>query len=155
MEGLFLSNNKLHGSIPSKLLHSGMEQLKQIFVHGNLLSGTVPVGLADLPNLKNLFIDDNKFTGTMPPEICKLNLNEAFFQPEVLLLSGDDRKSVDTEEKNDGIDVRNLHGNHRSLLDLETERTGCNSIACPAGYRSSEVSIMFLDVDLFTVHSSK
>eukprot|EP00592_Proboscia_alata_P019329 CAMPEP_0194404824 /NCGR_PEP_ID=MMETSP0176-20130528/3331_1 /TAXON_ID=216777 /ORGANISM="Proboscia alata, Strain PI-D3" /LENGTH=235 /DNA_ID=CAMNT_0039203357 /DNA_START=105 /DNA_END=808 /DNA_ORIENTATION=+ len=37
MQGIFLSNNKLHGPIPSQLLHSDMEQLKQIFVHGNLL----------------------------------------------------------------------------------------------------------------------
>jgi len=193
-----------------------MEQLKQIFVHGNLLSGTVPIGLADLPNLSNLFIDDNKFTGTIPPELCDLNLNEVYFQSDSPPAQGGDedyddddmggqddylesnpasladdvyqskvylkkarmksdgtavvkrssavgeqaepddlsnndkddlqaqiaalKEEIELIKKNneDGLNRRELHGSDRSLLDLETERTGCNSIACPVGYRSSE-----------------
>jgi len=64
--------------------------LTQIFVHGNLLSGTVPVGLADLPKLKNLFIDDNKFTGTVPPELCARDFNELFFQSDSVPVRGGD-----------------------------------------------------------------
>ena len=126
MESLSLSHNKLHGSIPAQLLRSDMEQLKQIFIMGNLLSGTVPPSLADLPNIKNLLIGDNKFTGTIPSKLCDLNLNEVYFQPK-----------------------------NQTPFHLESGRTGCNSIACPAGYRSLEASIFLLDVDLFFVHSSK
>lgn len=57
---------------------------------------------------------DNKLTGTVPKELCDMNLNGVFFQ--------------DTSESS-GLDCS----------EAGCDRDGCNSIACPAGYRSTSL----------------
>ncbi|KAI2510149.1 Leucine Rich Repeat [Fragilaria crotonensis] len=119
---LYLSNNLLTGTIPHHFGSAAID-LQQIYLHGNFLTGTLPSSLADLGNLQILFIDNNKLTGTVPTELCALNLNELFF-----LDNGAEAVDVDSS-------YTELYGN-RSLSDLISERTGCTSIACPAGYKS-------------------
>lgn len=53
-----------------------------MFLEDNMLSGTVPLGLSDLPNLKDLYVDENKFTGFLPRDLCNLMLNQDFFKKE-------------------------------------------------------------------------
>ncbi|KAL7446517.1 hypothetical protein ACHAXM_010232 [Skeletonema potamos] len=83
LQGLFLENNRLVGTIPKSLYRgSGIGAnplpLVQLFLQGNMLSGTLPSGLADLPNLKELYVDGNKLTGTIPPNVCNKGLNAVF-----------------------------------------------------------------------------
>ena len=54
---LYLSNNRLSGTIPRELSDRNLVDLEEIYLHGNNLSGTVPASLADLPSLSVLFID--------------------------------------------------------------------------------------------------
>ncbi len=119
---LYLSNNLFTGTIPHRF-GSAAPVLQQIYLHGNSLTGTLPSALADLGNLEILFIDNNKLTGTVPTELCALNLNELFFVD-----SGAAAVDVDST-------YTELYGN-RSLSDSTSERSGCTSIACPAGYKS-------------------
>jgi hypothetical protein len=89
-----------------------------------MLSGTLPASLADLSDLSTLFVDDNKLTGTIPPELCALDLNEAFFHDT------GDLPNVDSS-------YSELFGSrHLQRGDPTSERDGCTSIACPAGYKS-------------------
>jgi len=87
LQGLFLENNRLVGTIP-KVLYRGSGiganplPLVQLFLQGNMLSGTLPSGLAELPNLKELYVDGNKLTGTISPNVCNKGLNEVFVNDE-------------------------------------------------------------------------
>lgn len=56
LQRLYLSNNRLSGTIPNELGNSNLV-LEEIYLHGNILTGTLPVALADLPELLVLFID--------------------------------------------------------------------------------------------------
>lgn len=114
LEGLFLSNNRLTGRIPNSITRSHLA-LSQVFLQGNKLTGSLPVALADLPRLTNLFVDDNKLTGSIPNELCDMNLNGIFFQDS----------------------LNETAGRYDCSEDLGCIRDGCNSIACPAGYRST------------------
>lgn len=123
LRSLYLSNNRLDGTIPNRLGSSRLP-LKELFLHGNFFTGTVPAALADLTNLEVLFIDDNKLTGTVPTELCAMSLNEIFFH------NGAD--NVDAT-------YSDLYGPSRRLQresDPTSERDGCTSIACPPGYKS-------------------
>ena len=87
LQGLFLENNRLVGTIPKALYRgSGIGAnplpLVQLFLQGNMLSGTLPSGLAELPNLKELYVDGNKLTGTIPPNVCNKGLNEVFINDD-------------------------------------------------------------------------
>mmetsp|Transcript_15801 Transcript_15801/g.26486 ORF Transcript_15801/g.26486 Transcript_15801/m.26486 type:complete len:674 (-) Transcript_15801:90-2111(-) len=143
LRALYLSNNLLEGTIPHQLGDSQLS-LREIFLHGNLLTGTLPASLADLRGLEVLFIDDNELTGTVPPKLCAMDLNEIFFH------SGDgDTQDVDSSytemygasrrrrsmEKKSAQRQPSRHRMERDL-DPNSERDGCTSIACPAGYKS-------------------
>ena len=114
LEGIFLNDNKLIGTIPTSFIRAG-SNLVQLFLQHNLLSGTIPVGFENLPLLKSLYLDGNKITGVVPKELCKMVLNREFFP-------GD----------ND-----NNNGNNAINTDANDE-DGCDYIACPINYRSKE-----------------
>lgn len=83
---LYIDNNNLVGGIPPNLARpddisaEGSSFLSEIWLHENMLSGTVPAALADLDKLVNLYIDGNKFTGTIPNALCRPTLNADFFE---------------------------------------------------------------------------
>mmetsp|Transcript_15049 Transcript_15049/g.18356 ORF Transcript_15049/g.18356 Transcript_15049/m.18356 type:complete len:699 (-) Transcript_15049:92-2188(-) len=86
LQSLKLNNNFLIGPIPSSIaisqpVNSNMaDLLVHIHLHDNMLSGTIPVQLADLPNLQELLIHENKLTGDIPSDICSANINTHFWQ---------------------------------------------------------------------------
>jgi len=83
LEGLFMEHNRLVGTIPKALFRgagigANPLPLSQLFLHQNELSGTLPSGLSKLPNLKEVYVDGNKLTGSVPRELCQEHLNESF-----------------------------------------------------------------------------
>ena len=92
---------------------------------------------------------DNKLTGVVPKGLCTMNLNELFFTD-----GSDNITNVDTtynELYGNKTNSRTLKATTSSLsthlslrrhiqqardADPATERDGCTSIACPAGYKS-------------------
>mmetsp|Transcript_16736 Transcript_16736/g.23620 ORF Transcript_16736/g.23620 Transcript_16736/m.23620 type:complete len:636 (-) Transcript_16736:203-2110(-) len=139
LDRLYLSNNRLDGTIPPSLADSEL-RLREIFLHGNLLTGTVPAALADLTRLNFLLVDDNKLTGTIPMELCDLGLNEIFFhdyKENVDKTYAEMYGDVELYNKNKGTRrKRRVERNLPRTGDPESERDGCTSIACPAGYKS-------------------
>jgi hypothetical protein len=102
---------------------------EEIFLNGNSLTGTIPVALADLKNLKLLFVHNNNLTGTIPRELCSLKLNEIFyhdFPRRRRALKQQVTYTVYTTTK------KRSRSQQRTLM----ERDGCNSIACPVGFKS-------------------
>jgi len=59
---------------------NSMSTLVELFLQNNMLSGTVPAALSELPNLELFYIAGNKLTGTIPDDICKMELNKSFFK---------------------------------------------------------------------------
>uniref|UniRef100_A0A7S4VIX4 Leucine-rich repeat-containing N-terminal plant-type domain-containing protein n=3 Tax=Ditylum brightwellii TaxID=49249 RepID=A0A7S4VIX4_9STRA len=110
LHGLFLDHNEFMGTVPPKLTREHLK-IVQFFVQHNFLSGTIPAAIADLRYLRSLFVDGNRFTGTIPEAICKLDLNEEFFETTV----------TDFDHKVVNIPVNNTG-----------PRNGCTTIACPA-----------------------
>lgn len=116
--------------------------LRQLFLHGNILTGTLPAALADLRGLDILFVDDNRLTGSVPTELCAMSLNEVFFH------NTGDVEDVDSDYSD--LYGRRLYSSKSSVPlpraanqsrkmregDPENERDGCTSIACPSGYKS-------------------
>ncbi|EED95533.1 vascular plant-like leucine rich repeat transmembrane-like protein kinase, partial [Thalassiosira pseudonana CCMP1335] len=83
LQALYMEHNRLIGTIPKALYRgSGVGAnplpLVQLFLQQNDLSGTLPSGLATLPNLKELYVDGNKLTGSVPDSLCKKELNNVF-----------------------------------------------------------------------------
>ena len=78
-----MEHNRLVGTIPKSIFRgSGVGAhplpLIQLFLEQNLLSGTLNEGLATLPNLRELYVDGNKLTGTVPKNLCSSELNNIF-----------------------------------------------------------------------------
>jgi Leucine-rich repeat (LRR) protein len=67
---LHMENNDLTGTIPSEL--GQLTQLETLFLHENALTGTIPSWLGQLSLLKQLQLHSNKLVGSMPSEICEL-----------------------------------------------------------------------------------
>eukprot|EP00586_Coscinodiscus_wailesii_P004351 CAMPEP_0172481772 /NCGR_PEP_ID=MMETSP1066-20121228/7863_1 /TAXON_ID=671091 /ORGANISM="Coscinodiscus wailesii, Strain CCMP2513" /LENGTH=571 /DNA_ID=CAMNT_0013244365 /DNA_START=45 /DNA_END=1757 /DNA_ORIENTATION=+ len=76
---LYMDNNRFVGVIPPELLASS-SHLKEVWLQHNYLSGTIPAGIASIPDLYDFYIDGNKFTGTVPADLCTENLNKDFFE---------------------------------------------------------------------------
>ncbi|CAB9520930.1 Leucine Rich Repeat [Seminavis robusta] len=68
---LFLHSNLLFGSIPSDI--SGLTSLSNMNLHGQQLSGTIPSEMGQLENLQFLALYDNpSITGVLPPTLGAL-----------------------------------------------------------------------------------
>jgi Leucine-rich repeat (LRR) protein len=63
-----VGDNKLIGTIPEELYTVSQDMLN-IDMSQNSLSGTIPVGLGSFPTLNSLTIFNNTFSGTLPGQI--------------------------------------------------------------------------------------
>jgi Leucine-rich repeat (LRR) protein len=67
IKALYLSRNKLDGTIPSEIcLFANLEAL---FLDENLLSGNIPPCIGDLEKLQQFIAFNNKLTGEVPSEL--------------------------------------------------------------------------------------
>uniref|UniRef100_A0A0D9VQE5 Malectin-like domain-containing protein n=1 Tax=Leersia perrieri TaxID=77586 RepID=A0A0D9VQE5_9ORYZ len=66
MKTIYLSGNKLTGSIPDL---SGMRILTALHLDGNQLSGAINPSLGKLANLKELYLNNNNLTGPIPESL--------------------------------------------------------------------------------------
>jgi len=75
---LYVDNNNFVGMIPAEITATD-SHLMEVWLQHNYLSGTIPAGIAGIPDLYDFYIDGNKFTGTIPSALCTENLNKDFF----------------------------------------------------------------------------
>ncbi|XP_031390306.1 probable inactive receptor kinase At1g27190 [Punica granatum] len=66
--GLDLQGNKLYGPIPS-LIRTWVPYVTVLILSDNLLSGRLPVGIANCSFLNVLLLSNNRFSGTIPYEL--------------------------------------------------------------------------------------
>ena len=70
LEALFLDTNRLFGPIPSCL--GGLTQLEQLYLFQNQFTGQVPSTLGELSQLRGLGLEENGLTGEMPGGVCAI-----------------------------------------------------------------------------------
>lgn len=70
LEYLFLSRNRLAGTIPASIYAS--TNLKALFLNENRLEGTISPEVGQWKEMSHLFIQSNRFSGPVPDEINNL-----------------------------------------------------------------------------------
>ncbi|CAM6066109.1 unnamed protein product [Sphagnum tenellum] len=86
LTSLALDYNDLNGLVP---LLNRLANLQYLFLQNNLLSGTIPDWLADLPSLSELFVWNNNFSSPIPPSLLSKNSNWNFtYRPGNPFLQG-------------------------------------------------------------------
>ena len=80
LKELWLHGNSLSGTIPANV--SQLRKLNGLLLSGNELTGSIPRELGGLAHLKDLWLQDNGLSGTIPPVLGQLDSLQA------LLLSG-------------------------------------------------------------------
>ncbi|KAF3641195.1 putative LRR receptor-like serine/threonine-protein kinase EFR-like [Capsicum annuum] len=70
LKGLYLSDNKLHGHMPTSL--SNCSQLQVLSLSKNEFDGPIHSEIGRLSNLQQLYLGTNHFTGEIPKEISNL-----------------------------------------------------------------------------------
>lgn len=70
VNGIFLDQNNLSGSLPSDL--GNLTYVSHIYLHGNQLTGSIPSELGNLSNLNFLLLALNQLSGSIPPELGNL-----------------------------------------------------------------------------------
>ncbi|XP_044961764.1 probable LRR receptor-like serine/threonine-protein kinase At3g47570 isoform X1 [Hordeum vulgare subsp. vulgare] len=79
LESLYLSANKISGTIPHEI--GNISSLKLLYMEHNLLTGTIPGSLGNLSNLFVLSLSQNKLSGQIPLSIQNLGqLSELYLQ---------------------------------------------------------------------------
>ncbi|XP_037450535.1 receptor-like protein EIX2 [Triticum dicoccoides] len=69
-EGLSYGNMaELHESLP----HCSSSRLRELYLNGNNITGTLPAGLAQFSSLATLILSDNYMNGPVPTEIGRIN----------------------------------------------------------------------------------
>ncbi|KAF7077049.1 hypothetical protein CFC21_081640 [Triticum aestivum] len=69
-EGLSYGNMaELYESLP----HCSSSRLRELYLNGNNITGTLPAGLAQFTSLATLILSDNHMTGPVPTEIGRIN----------------------------------------------------------------------------------
>lgn len=78
---LYLDNNEFVGTIPTSWRGNGVNStIREIWLQGNLLSGTIPATLSELSRtIRDLYVDGNKLTGSVPQDLCMESINADFF----------------------------------------------------------------------------
>ncbi len=77
LSNLSLQSNSLSGSIPSEL--GKLANLTYLSLYDNSLSGSIPPELGDLANLTTLFLDTNSLSGPIPSELSDLTKLNSFW----------------------------------------------------------------------------
>ncbi|KAH9620213.1 hypothetical protein KSS87_021669 [Heliosperma pusillum] len=72
---LDFGSNNFSGIIPKSVANLSTS-LQWFITEDTLISGTIPAGITNLPNLVNLVMDDCKLTGSLPHDIGKLRFLE-------------------------------------------------------------------------------
>jgi len=71
---LWLSDNMLTGWLDSTMFtRRGFKYLQEIMLHNNLLKGTIPDEIGNIPGVRFISLHKNKFTGTIPSSLGLLN----------------------------------------------------------------------------------
>jgi len=70
LKGLYLSDNRLGGTIPAGLCE--LDALRALFLDTNLFSGPIPECIGTLTDLRQLFLFSNKLTGAVPNSMGEL-----------------------------------------------------------------------------------
>ncbi|CAN4091929.1 unnamed protein product [Withania somnifera] len=71
LKGLYLSNNKLHGPMPTSL--SNCSQLQILSLSENEFGGSIHSKIGKLSNLQILYLGSNHFTGSLPISIFNIS----------------------------------------------------------------------------------
>ena len=81
---LNLHGNGLSGEMPVEL--GGLTNLTGLYLNDNQLSGEIPEGLGGLTNLTGLYLNDNQLSGEIPPTLGGLtNLHRLFLSGNQLI----------------------------------------------------------------------
>ena len=64
----YLMDNRFTGTIPQRLASPPSEDLEEIWLSHNSLSGEIPSWWTELPNLESLSVSDNAWTGPLPSD---------------------------------------------------------------------------------------
>jgi len=102
---LFLTDNKLKGTVPEELL--ALHNIRKLYLNDNELTGTIPSGIGNLSSLIELYMYGNQLTGTIPKEIGTLvNL-------ETLTLAENQLYGTIPEEVNELVNIKtfSVHNN--------------------------------------------
>jgi hypothetical protein len=67
---IVLERNKLEGKLNGLKLLTDFEELAELSIPFNRMTGTIPPELGSLPLMRQLVFDNNKFTGTIPSELA-------------------------------------------------------------------------------------
>jgi len=55
----YTASNNITGPLPDEF--GNLLDLKELFISGNKLTGTIPIGVTDLPLLERIYLHDNMF----------------------------------------------------------------------------------------------
>ncbi|KDP23101.1 hypothetical protein JCGZ_00527 [Jatropha curcas] len=75
MTVLWLNNQEEGGLSGSINVIANMTSLKQLWLHGNSFTGTIPENIGDLSSLKDLNLNDNKLVGLIPQGLADIELD--------------------------------------------------------------------------------
>lgn len=115
---LWLQDNQLSGTLnPALFKKGGFEQLQELMLHNNALSGTIPDVFA-LPKLRLLTLSRNKLSGSVPPSLAGLPELRVLNLHENSGLTGSIPKEL-CDKKNNGT--------------LTTISIDCELVACDCG----------------------
>jgi Leucine rich repeat len=76
LQGIYVSRNRLTGTIPSTLCNQ--TSLHDMFLDSNGLRGTIPTCFNQLTQLKQLYLFRNQFSGSLPSTISQLRQLSTF-----------------------------------------------------------------------------
>ncbi|XP_039056779.1 systemin receptor SR160-like [Hibiscus syriacus] len=73
LEALDLSSNRFSGSIPISLCENPTNRLQVLYLHNNILIGSIPASLSNCSQLVSLHLSFNYLTGTIPTSLGALS----------------------------------------------------------------------------------
>jgi len=124
-----LSMNKFVGVLPEEM--GNLKSLEGLFVNDNQLLGRIPPGLSHAERLEQLFLFNNSFSGTIPVALGDLSMLKNLF------VDGNRFTGTIPEE----VCALNLNSDWFSGHANTSGRDGCNSVACPVGFKAGHQGV--------------